>query len=799
MKKTLKNLMLLMSLMMAVVACKYDDGELWDKVNSLDNRLTSIENQLSQMNSDINSISTIVNALQNKVYVTSVDETENGYQITFTDGKTVKIANGKDGENGKDGANGKDAPVISIDEFEGRYYWVQIIDGTKSWLTDKDGAKIPVTGDNGVTPILKVNTEGYWVISYDRGISFALLLDETNNPVKAVGKDGKDGEDGQDGYDGIDGMDGDSFFSDVRIEGNEVVLVLADGTELRIPMSVSESSLESIVMVKEGIGDWDEAYVTPYGYFSYSEELPEDESAAGRSINSRSADEKMKVLNFMSKDKKTTASMLLSATEKLPLQFITEDGILNFSFPNDSILELIYDNGSELEMLDSIPYSRVKMEEMISKLEYNNHLQKALYYFISLVKGHTSTHFGSFISIFEEILKLKIDVDSETILDKLGLPKEGKTFIFITNINLWHQTFVIPKVYYSVVMWTGKASYKVGGSSCTLSGTIWCATQKFNDYGTYGIVCDENPDNLTLEKAEYRGEGYQGKLELSYDVDFRGFKPNTKYYYRAYYKFNSTDHGNLRFKYGDKNGQIGYDHVIKSFVTGDNTLNVDVVMCIDVTGSMSGIINTVKANALSFYDSFNRVCTKNGIGLTSLNTQVIAFRDKNVDAKWLEESPVYSLPAAKNGFESFVNNLRADGGGDIPESGLEALDRAFSKTDWGKDDGYHRQVVILWTDAPYLKGSSYTSLTPAMIEDKWNDMPSGRRLILFAPSENGFSNGGAWTNISSWKNLVHSTNLSSGFGDMEHILEMIITELTGRSVSAPTPDNFVELIPKPNY
>lgn len=211
--------------MVAAVACKYDDGELWDKVNSLDDRLTSIETQLSKMNSDINSISTIVNALQNKVYVTSVDEVENGYQITFTDGKTVTITNGKDGA---------DAPVISVDEFEGKYYWVQIIGETKSWLTDKNGAKIPVTGDDGITPILKVNTEGYWVISYDRGITFELLLDETNNPVKAVGKDGADG---QDGVNGSNGADGDSFFSDVRVENGELVLVLVDGTELRLPLS----------------------------------------------------------------------------------------------------------------------------------------------------------------------------------------------------------------------------------------------------------------------------------------------------------------------------------------------------------------------------------------------------------------------------------------------------------------------------------------------------------------------------------------------------------------------------------
>lgn len=77
--KTTKSILLLVLLMISAVACKYDDAELWDKVNSLDDRVTSIEGRLSQMNSDINAISVIVNALQDKVYVSSVEQNEDGY------------------------------------------------------------------------------------------------------------------------------------------------------------------------------------------------------------------------------------------------------------------------------------------------------------------------------------------------------------------------------------------------------------------------------------------------------------------------------------------------------------------------------------------------------------------------------------------------------------------------------------------------------------------------------------------------------------------------------------------------
>ena len=36
--------------------------------------------------------------------------------------------------------------------------------------------------------------------------------------------------------------------------------------------------------------------------------------------------------------------------------------------------------------------------------------------------------------------------------------------------------------------------------------------------------------------------------------------------------------------------------------------NVDIVMCIDATGSMNGILDTVKSNALNFYGDLINSC-----------------------------------------------------------------------------------------------------------------------------------------------------------------------------------------------
>lgn len=208
----LKSFFLWSLMIIGAVSCKYDDGELWNKVNDLDGRLTNIESQLTQMNTDITSMGAIVNVLEGNVYITSVTETENGYTIEFSDGKTATITNG---------TAGKDAPVIGFDkDTDGKYYWTQTIDGQQNWLTDENGNKIPVTGNDAVTPQLKVSTTGYWMISYDNGLTFAEVLDENGNPVKAVG------EDGQDGSDGSAGTNGDSWFDNVTYDPSTGILTL---------------------------------------------------------------------------------------------------------------------------------------------------------------------------------------------------------------------------------------------------------------------------------------------------------------------------------------------------------------------------------------------------------------------------------------------------------------------------------------------------------------------------------------------------------------------------------------------
>ena len=216
---------------------------------------------------------------------------------------------------------------------------------------------------------------------------------------------------------------------------------------------------------------------------------------------------------------------------------------------------------------------------------------------------------------------------------------------------------------------------------------------------------------------------------------------------------------------------------------------VDIVFCIDVTGSMTPIIDAVKANALGFYDDVQANLTEKGKNVAQLRVRVIAFRDFVADgAAALEESPFYTLPAERGGFSEFVNGMIAQGGGDAPESGLEAVALAINSP-WTSTGDRRRQVIVVWTDQPAhpldpsVVPADLSSRVPSdfsALTDAWEDEQglmgsSSKRLILFAPD------GPGWSDISAvWENVVH--NPSQAGGGLSEVDYGTIIDSIGNSV-----------------
>jgi hypothetical protein len=198
---------------------------------------------------------------------------------------------------------------------------------------------------------------------------------------------------------------------------------------------------------------------------------------------------------------------------------------------------------------------------------------------------------------------------------------------------------------------------------------------------------------------------------------------------------------------------------------------VDIVFCVDVTGSMTPILDQVKANALRFYSDVQSNLTAKGKAIDELRVRVVAFRDIVADGEAaLQESPFFELPAEETGFSGFVNGLVAEGGGDPPESGLEAVALAMTSP-WTTRGDRRRQVIVVWTDQP-AHPLDASALPPAFagrvpadfsaLTDLWEDPQgplgsSSKRLILFAPD------GPGWSDISGvWENVVHHPSQAGG-------------------------------------
>jgi hypothetical protein len=205
---------------------------------------------------------------------------------------------------------------------------------------------------------------------------------------------------------------------------------------------------------------------------------------------------------------------------------------------------------------------------------------------------------------------------------------------------------------------------------------------------------------------------------------------------------------------------------------------VDIVFCVDVTGSMTPILDQVKANALRFYGDVQSNLTAKDKAIDELRVRVVAFRDIAADGEAaLQESPFFELPAEETGFSGFVNGLVAEGGGDPPESGLEAVALAMTSP-WTTRGDRRRQVIVVWTDAP-AHSLDASAVPPALagrvpadfsaLTDMWEDPQgplgsSSKRLILFAPD------GPGWTDVSAvWENVVHHpSQAGSGLSDIDY-------------------------------
>lgn len=195
MKRLLISLLTVVSIGLTTWSCsEYDDSGIRKEISD-------IKESISKLNGEVSSLKAIVDAASSGKVITDVKATATGYDITFSDGKTISVT------------HGTNAPVIGVKEDNGVYYWTITTEGKTDFLydTQKPDQKIPVSGKDGKAPNLTVDADGFWCIDGTR------ITDAGGNEVKATGSDG------------------DSFFQAIDVADDTVLFTLADGTQITLP------------------------------------------------------------------------------------------------------------------------------------------------------------------------------------------------------------------------------------------------------------------------------------------------------------------------------------------------------------------------------------------------------------------------------------------------------------------------------------------------------------------------------------------------------------------------------------
>ena len=193
----------------------------------------------------------------------------------------------------------------------------------------------------------------------------------------------------------------------------------------------------------------------------------------------------------------------------------------------------------------------------------------------------------------------------------------------------------------------------------------------------------------------------------------------------------------------------------------------DITLVIDATESMASFISDVKENALNICAKFLHVMEERGRDVERFRVRVIAYRDYAFpDCPPMECSDFFTMPQQEAQLRAFLAGIEAKGGGDEPESALEALALAM-RSDWTAESTRRRHIVVLFSDASAAELNDprrtchpdYPENMPKNMEElsaMWHGtgetlggMPDYRwaRLVAFAP--NVFP----WNELPIWNNV----------------------------------------------
>ena len=169
----------------------------------------------------------------------------------------------------------------------------------------------------------------------------------------------------------------------------------------------------------------------------------------------------------------------------------------------------------------------------------------------------------------------------------------------------------------------------------------------------------------------------------------------------------------------------GPESIIADIMESFNAINpkdkIDVVFCIDATGSMKDDIDILRAKLIPELREAAKQCGTIRYGLVLYRDYVDSFRFNGLPIK------VFEFTSDLENFVSQLNSFSINGreGGDIPEAVYEALYGAVSYFDWASDS--QKKVILIGDAEPHAKPRG---TTVKCTFDLVNDLATKKNILI---------------------------------------------------------------------
>lgn len=177
---------------------------------------------------------------------------------------------------------------------------------------------------------------------------------------------------------------------------------------------------------------------------------------------------------------------------------------------------------------------------------------------------------------------------------------------------------------------------------------------------------------------------------------------------------------------------------------------VDIVVLMDITGSMQTCIDAVKQSVSTFVNSMTTKDANNSAPIQDWRLKVVGYRDYDKDpGTWFVDNPFVRDVAAVQA-QLAAPNMQAEGGGDESESLLDAIYKVSTMGEAGIQDGEDpnrwrtrgscARALIFFTDATFRRTMSLPEAAGGGIGDVIAKISSSKIILCgFQPEWEGYN------------------------------------------------------------